>query len=131
MLDNAVAAIKARLGNEWSVKIDWAAFDQCTTERGIDRPAGDNVVVKIVGAFVRIDLAKMTDEMVAATNRRCDTAKVVAFTMEPTVRRGRAFGCVVSRGISITFSAEAWGMAYDEDFVTQYLAMCMNDWNDD
>jgi len=131
VLDNAVAAIKARLGDEWSVKIDWEVIDRFTTDRGIDRPAGDNVVVKIVGAFVRIDLAKLTDEMVAATNQRSKDAKVVVFTMKSSVHRGRAFASVWrTTGITIEFSVEAWGMAYDEDYYTQYVEMFMNDWGD-
>jgi hypothetical protein len=127
VLDNAIAAIQARLGEEWTVKIDWASFDTHTKDKGTDRPAGDNVVVKIVSAFVRVDLDKWTDDMVAAINRRCEK-KLIEVSMEPTVRGdGRASANATFHGVTIKFRAESWGMPYNEDYMGQIITL-MDDW---
>lgn len=122
VLEKATATIKQILGDEWKVWIDWGAFALYTQRSGPDRAAGDNVLVKLVAAFVKCDLEKCDSSIVAAINEKC-TEKEVRFTMEESLsgdQRGSA--ACESFAVLIALSAESWGFAYNEDCLNQTMS---------
>jgi hypothetical protein len=121
VLEKATATIKERLGDKWKVTIDWEAFAKFSADKGIDRPAGDNVLVKLVAAFVKCDLDKCDSTIIDAINEKC-TEKEVRFTMEESLSRDRRVTAICNyRAVQITLSGKFWGFAYNEDCLNQFM----------
>jgi hypothetical protein len=124
VLEEAVASVKSKLGDEWSLVIDWPAIGEATSSRD-DREPGENVIQRLVNKFISNDVDEFDSDVVDALNGLCGT-KCVTFSCVSEHRDGERVKVSASAsGIEIVWSADWWGYEYRDAYVRDWtLSNC-------
>lgn len=80
-LDEAVHALRAKLGNDWALDIDWVNFDLHSKDHGARSNVGDFVIVKLALGFATNDVAKIDGDVAEALNDAVGTTKKVTLSL--------------------------------------------------
>lgn len=118
--ESAIASLKSKLGDEWSMVVDWTAFGKSTAGKD-DREPGENVITRVVCAFVSDDVGQFDDDVVEALNSLV-TSRVVTFTcVKDHNEGGRCKVKAAASGVTITWSADYWGYSYNDAMLRDWV----------
>jgi hypothetical protein len=112
VLDEAIASIKSKLGDEWAVVIDWVSFGEATSERD-DREPGENVIQRVVNKFVSNDVDEFDSDVVDALNGLCATKRITFSCVRQHGDGQRVVVRASAKGVEIVWSADWYGYQYD------------------
>lgn len=118
-LDDAIKDLQEKLGTQWTIVINWDAFADQTKNKGKDRPAGPNIITKLVGGFQQYDIPKFDDDIVDALNTLCKTT-TVTFSMKK-FSGNRVQVKASASGVQIDWNEDWWGYNYADMFVANWV----------
>jgi hypothetical protein len=114
-----VKDLQEKLGAQWTIVVNWDAFADQTKNKGQDRPAGPNIITKLVCGFQLHDIPKFDDDIVDALNNLCKT-KVITFAMKK-FSGNRVQVKASANGAQVDWNEDWWGYEYNSDFLSQWV----------
>lgn len=119
-LDDAVASVKSKLGDQWMLVIDWASFGEASSSRE-DREPGENVLQRVVAKFIANDVDEFDSDVVDALNGLCESKRVTFSCVSEHGGGERATVHASASGVTIVWSADWWGYEYRDSLVRDWV----------
>jgi hypothetical protein len=119
-LEAATLSVKGKLGDEWTLAIDWPAIGEATKAKDDDREPGEYVIQRLVNRFITYDLDEFDADVVDALNGVCLTKCILFTCVEKHKNSARAKVNVSADGVEIVWSADWYGYEYRDSYVRDW-----------
>jgi hypothetical protein len=123
--------VKGKLGNDWTIDVDWAAIGKETEGSSYRENAGKNVIENYVVCLVDNDISKFDADAAAALNKVCGAgAKKITITMGPKTAEYKVSSrmniSIKAGGVTITWNADWFGYDHGVNYVQEALLAMPN-----
>jgi hypothetical protein len=119
-VEDALKAVRAKLGDAWKLEIDYKAFDAGSVGNSYRSDTGRYIHGDIVKAFADNDVAKWDEDVAEAINDAVGDKQVVNITFDKAEKRADVT-VNPDNGVKIVFSKDYFAYTYDADYVNKWV----------